>query len=99
MYPAISLMNANIDLTKPDLKSLTCRIGSSYVALHELSDPPASFSITPLGQTDKTELPYVYASTELFAKRQLKPLPFTDEQLAEVETTETVLSFTRRKSD
>jgi acyl-homoserine-lactone acylase len=99
MYPAISLMNANIDLTKPDLKSLTCRIGSSYVALHELSDPPVSFSVTPLGQTDRADLPYVYASTELFAKRQLKPLPFTDEQLAEVETTETVLTFTRKKTD
>ncbi|MDE0892839.1 MAG: penicillin acylase family protein, partial [Planctomycetota bacterium] len=96
MYPAISLMNANIDLTKPSLKNLTCRVGSSYVALHVLSDPPVSFSVTPLGQTDKAELPYLYASTELFAKRQLKPLPFTDEQLAEVGTTETVLSFTRK---
>ena len=97
MYPAISLMNANLDLSKPDLKNLTCRIGSAYVALHELSDPPVSFSVTPLGQTDKAELPYVHACTELFAKRELKPLPFTDEQLADVETSETLLSYTREK--
>ena len=90
-------MNANLDLSKPDLKNLTCRIGSAYIALHELSDPPVSFSVTPLGQTDKAELPYVHACTELFAKRELKPLPFTDEQLADVETSETLLSYTREK--
>jgi len=99
MYPAISLMNANLDLEKPDLLKLTCRIGSAYVALHELSDPPVSFSVTPLGQTDRRDLPYVFACTELYAKRQLKPLPFTDEQLAEVETTKTSLRFTRPTSD
>ena len=99
MYPAISLMNANLDLEKPDLTKLTCRVGSAYVALHELSDPPMSWSVTPIGQTDRRELPYVFACTELFAKRQLKPLPITDEQLAAVETTETVLQFTRPTSD
>jgi len=99
MYPAISLMNANLDLEKPDLMKLTCRIGSAYVALHELSDPPVSFSVTPIGQTDRTDRPYVYACTELFAKRQLKPLPITDEQLAAVETTELSLEFELPKSD
>lgn len=95
MYPAISLMNANIDLSKASLENLSCRVGSAYVALHELSDPPVTWSVTPLGQTDREDLPYVYACTELYAKRQVKPVPFTDEQLAEIETTETVLHFER----
>jgi hypothetical protein len=99
MYPAISLMNANLDLLNPDLFKLTCRIGSAYVALHELSDPPMSWSVTPIGQTDRTELPYVFACTELFAKRQLKPLPITDEQLAAVDTTELLLEFDLPVSD
>ena len=99
MYPGISLMNANLDLEKPDLMNLTCRIGSAYLALHELSDPPVSWSVTPIGQTDRKDLPYVTACTELFAKRELKPLPFTDEQLAEVETTETRLVFELPDSD
>ena len=93
MYPGISLMNANLDLEKPDIMNLTCRIGSAYVALHELSDPPMSWTVTPIGQTDREDLPYLTACTELFAKRELKPLPITDEQLAEVETSETVLEF------
>ena len=93
MYPGISLMNANLDLAKPDIMNLTCRIGSAYVALHELSDPPMSWTVTPIGQTDREDLPYLTACTELFAKRELKPLPITDEQLAEVETSETVLEF------
>ncbi len=99
MYPGISLMNANLDLEKPDVMKLTCRIGSAYVALHELSDPPMSWSVTPIGQTDRSDLPYITACTELFAKRELKPLPFTDEQLAEVETTESVLKFELPSSD
>jgi hypothetical protein len=99
MYPGISLMNANLDLEKPDLMKLTCRVGSAYVALHELSDPPVSWSVTPIGQTDRKDLSYITACTELFAKRELKPLPFTDEQLAEVETTETVLEFELPSSD
>ena len=28
MYPGISLMNANLDLEKPDVMKLTCRIGN-----------------------------------------------------------------------
>ena len=93
MYPAISLMNANLDLQNASLTDLTCRVGSAWVALHELSDPPMSWSITPIGQTDREDLPYVHACTELFARRELKPLAFTDEQLAEVQTTETLLRF------
>ena len=93
MYPAISLMNANLDPQKASLTDLTCRVGSAYVALHELSDPPVSWTVTPIGQTDRKDLPYTTACTELFAKRELKPLAFTDEQLAEVQTTETLLRF------
>ena len=67
--------------------------------MHELSDPPMSWSVTPIGQTDRRDLPYVTACTELFAKRELKPLLFTDEQLAEVETTEAGLVFELPDSD
>lgn len=91
MYPAISLMNANADLRGSDLSKMKCTIGSAYVALHEMSDPPRSWTITPIGQTDRRDLPYHTAATELFATRTLKPLPLTEAQLAEVETTETVL--------
>ena len=52
-----------------------------------------SWTVTPIGQTDREDLPYLTACTELFAKRELKPLPITDEQLAEVETSETLLEF------
>lgn len=93
MYPAISLMNANLDLQNANPTSLTCRVGSSWVALHELGDPPVSWSVTPIGQTDRADLPYVHACTELFAKRELKPLAITDEQLARLETKETILQF------
>jgi hypothetical protein len=93
MYPAISLMNANLDPQKASFTDLTCRVGSAYVALHELSDPPVSWTVTPIGQTDRKDLPYTTACTELFARRELKPLAFTDEQLAEVQTTETLLRF------
>jgi hypothetical protein len=99
MYPAISLMNANLDLEDPNLTKLTCRIGSAYVALHILSDPPVSYSVTPIGQTDRRDLPYTFACSELFAKRELKPLPITDAQLAAVETTTTTLHFTRQAAD
>lgn len=95
MYPAISLMNANLDMSKPEMGSLTCRVGSAYLALHELSDPPLSWTVTPLGQTERADLPYVHACTELFAKRELKPLAWTEEQLQEVGATERVLTFSR----
>ena len=49
----------------------------------------------PLGQTDDPELPYCFSMTALYAKRGLKPLPFTDAQLAEHELVETVLGIER----
>ena len=48
---------------------MKCTIGSAYVALHEMSDPPRSWTITPIGQTDRRDLPYHTAATELFATR------------------------------
>ncbi|MCP4836944.1 MAG: hypothetical protein GY895_19510, partial [Phycisphaera sp.] len=95
MYPAISLMNANADLRGSDLSKMQCTIGSAYVALHEMSDPPRSWTVTPIGQTDRRDLPYQSSVTELFAARKLKPLPLTEAQLAEHETTETVLVMPR----
>lgn len=99
MYPAISLMNANADLRGSDLSKMQCTIGSAYVALHEMSDPPRSWTVTPIGQTDRGDLPYRNSVTELFATRTLKPLPLTEAQLAEHETTETVLVMPRTGTD
>ena len=95
MYPAISLMNANADLRGSDLSKMQCTIGSAYLALHEMSDPPRSWTVTPIGQTDRRDLPYVRKTTEAFARGELKPFPLTLEQLAEHETTETVLESGR----
>lgn len=95
MYPAISLMNANADLRGNDISKMQCTIGSAYVALHEMSDPPRSWTVTPIGQTDRRDLPYVRKATEVFARGELKPFPLTFEQLAEHETTETVLQTGR----
>ncbi len=95
MYPAISLLNANADLRGSDISKMQCTIGSAYVALHEMSDPPRSWTITPIGQTDRRDRPYLRRSTELFAQARLKPLPLTLEQLAEHETTELVLETGR----
>ena len=96
MYPAISLMNANIATRGESLGDLSCVIGSAYVVFHVVGeDGIRSESIMPLGQTDNVEIDYVDAMTDLFVRRELKPLPFTDEELAAVETTETVLQIER----
>jgi hypothetical protein len=92
MYPAISLMNANIAKKVTNFKDLGCVIGSAYVGFHVLSkDGIRSESVMPLGQTDDTSLEYVDAMTDLFADRQLKLLPFSDAEMAEVEMVEIVL--------
>ena len=94
MYPAISLMNANLVPNGKKLEDLNCVVGSAYVGFHVLGkDGIRSESIMPLGQTDREDLPYVDAMTNLFAMGELKPLPFTDAELAEVETTEEILQF------
>lgn len=95
MYPAISLMNANADLRGSDISKMQCTIGSAYLALHEMSDPPRSWTVTPIGQTDRRDRPYVRKITEVFARGELKPFPLTLDQLAEHETTETVLDTGR----
>ena len=96
MYPAISLMNANLAPRNGDLKNGSCVIGSAYVSFHVLGENGIrSQTIMPLGQTDKTSLDYVDAMTDLFAERQLKPLPFTDAEMAEVEMVETVIEIDR----
>ena len=95
MYPAISLMNANADLRGSDLSKMQCTIGSAYVAVHEMSDPPRSWTVTPIGQTDRRDRPYVRKITEVFAQGELKPFPLTLDQLAEHETTETVIETDR----
>ena len=74
---------------------MKCTIGSAYVALHEMSDPPRSWTVTPIGQTDRRDLPYQSTVTELFANRTLKPLPLTEEQLAAHDTTETIVLMPR----
>ena len=96
MYPAISLMNANVDIEATEPAQRTCRVGSSYTAVHFLGDSPRTFSVLPLGQTDDLEKPYWDAMTRLYAKRQLKPLPFTDEELGAFPMVETRLEVLPR---
>lgn len=95
MYPGISLWNANLDLGGSSVLEITARVGSAYTAVTAFEDPPRTWSITPLGQTDDPESPYCYAATEVYARRELKPMPFTDAQLAELDTVETVLRVGR----
>ena len=94
MYPAISLMNANLAPKGKKLEDINCVVGSAYVAFHVLDENGIrSETILPLGQTDDEALPYVNAMTDLYVNRELKPLPFTDEELAAVDTTETIVRF------
>jgi acyl-homoserine-lactone acylase len=80
-YPAVSLMNCNADpLNDPEMK---CFIGSSHVIVNELSATIKSWSIMPLGQTRDATKPYYRAMTPLFARRELKPLAFADDELRE----------------
>lgn len=98
MYPAISLFNANIDTSISDPFQITCRVGSAYTAAHWLGEGGIeSWSVLPLGQTDDTDKPYWSTMTELYAQRELKPLPFTDEQLAAYPMQEQVLELPARE--
>lgn len=78
-YPAVSMFNCNVD---PFGESdLTCNIGSAYTFFNAMSDPVQTWSIMPLGNTDRRDAPYYNIQTQLYAGRELKPLPFTDDEI------------------
>jgi len=92
-YPGVSLFNCNVDpLGDPEL---TCRVGSAYTFLNRVERPIRTWSILPLGQSPDVRTDYRYAMTERYAKRQLKPLPFSDDELWPLALEETVLTPTR----
>lgn len=92
-YPAISLMNTNVDFSTGDFETLSCNIGSSYTFFNVLENPIRTWSVLPLGPTDDTSLPYVYSHTQLFVKRKLKPLSWTDAELLENFQKQTILDL------
>jgi hypothetical protein len=88
-YPTVSMFNCNVDpFNDPQM---SCRIGSAYTFFSILERPLRTWSITPQGNTDRADLPYVNALTEVYARAELKPLSFTDAELAENRATERVL--------
>jgi acyl-homoserine-lactone acylase len=55
--------------------------GSSWLMLLAFDSPMRVFSIMPVGQSEDPASPHFADLTELFSKRELKPLPFTDEEV------------------
>lgn len=91
-YPAISLMNGNLDPTTVEsFDDFNCTVGSAYTFLNVMEEPIRTYSVHAVGQTDRTDLPYATAQTALFAQRELKPLPFTDAEIAAHTASQVVL--------
>ena len=88
-YPPVSLFNCNVD--PYNAADLVCRIGSAHTFFSVMTDPIRTWSARPLGQTDDPASPYFATMTELYAVAELKPLAFTDAELAAQTLTETVL--------
>ncbi|MBN1944412.1 MAG: penicillin acylase family protein [Bradymonadales bacterium] len=88
-YPAVSLMNCNLDPS--DSEALYCQLGSAYTFLNVMEEPIRTYSVMPFANTDNPELPYFGAMTHLFAERSTKPLPFTDDQIAQYQVSEELL--------
>ena len=80
-YPAVSLMHCTADpLTQEEP---ACLSGSAYTLLTSMERPPRSWSVSPLGNRDGPDPPWPGRSDELYARGELKPLPFTDADLRE----------------
>lgn len=92
-YPAISLMNTNVDFSTGDFETLSCNIGSSYTFFNVMEKPIRTWSVLPLGPTDDPELPYVYTQTQMFSQRKLKPLSWTDAEILENFKSQVVLDL------
>ena len=88
-YPAVSLFNCNVDpFSDPDL---SCRIGSAYTFFSRLEEPIRTWSVLPTSQAADDSKSYYYEMTRTYARGELKPLAFSDAELAELDLVETVL--------
>jgi len=55
--------------------------GSSYMFLVELGDPVRAWSVKPFGQSGDPASPHFADQTELFSRREMKPLWFSEEEV------------------
>jgi acyl-homoserine-lactone acylase len=55
--------------------------GSSWLMLLAFDSPIKVFSIMPVGESEDRAFPHYADLTELFSKRELKPFPFTDQEV------------------
>jgi len=56
--------------------------GDGWVLAVEFSDPPRAYSILGYGNSNREESPYYYDQAELFADNRMKPVAFTEEDIA-----------------
>lgn len=55
--------------------------GSSWLMLIEFSTPLKVFTIAPLGESDDPSSPHFADQTAMFSKQEMKPFPFTDDEV------------------
>ncbi len=55
--------------------------GSSWLMLIEFSTPLKVLTIAPLGESDDPSSPHFADQTAMFAKQEMKPFPFADEEV------------------
>ncbi len=55
--------------------------GSSWMMLIEFSSPLKVLTIAPLGESDHPSSPHFADQTAMFARQELKPFPFEDDQV------------------
>ena len=55
--------------------------GSSWLMLIEFSTPLKVLTIAPLGESDNPASPHFADQTAMFAKQEMKPFPFADEEV------------------
>jgi acyl-homoserine-lactone acylase len=56
--------------------------GDGWVLAVEFSDPPRAYSILAYGNSNRETSPYFYDQAELFAENRMKPVAFTEEDIA-----------------
>ena len=56
--------------------------GDGWVLAVEFSDPPRAYSILAYGNSNRETSPYFYDQAELFADDRMKPVAFTEEDIA-----------------
>ncbi len=92
-YPTVSLFNCNVDpFANPDLY---CTIGSNYAQFGLLEEPIRTWTALPFGPSDDPQSPYFANLTELYARGELKLLPFTDADILANWASETILDLPR----